>query len=404
MGQDIPKRRHGVALPMLAIIPAFFIYSRLIFLFLPPVATLGIWVIAISLASFLLIRPTFKDLNYLIVYFLFLQSLIIWYFTFYLRTDLLGEWRIIGNYCGLFLIFPFILLIRNYGIERVTSMFYYICMIYVLAYVIFSYGLTNFGWFADVAPRNIILRDPARGSRLFANNTSIYFTFFCQIIYLANNRKFNLFLIAQLCLSLTAALYTQSRMAMLIGILVVLAMVFLSRGFSAKIARILTMSYVPVVLLAVAFTGEIAALLNWYDPASLSLRVSNLNMAYNLFGKYTFFGFGIPGDNDFFYRALGGLYFPEDLGGIGIAATFGVFGLIWLWFLMTVAGRGIALAFHMNSGMTAAVAYTGLFTVALSFFWPTIIYGDGAVFISLVVAIYVERDKLRHSTSYMPSH
>jgi hypothetical protein len=243
-------------------------------------------------------------------------------------------------------------------------------------------------WFSDVVPGNIILRDGWRGSRLYANNAIINFALLNQL-YALKMRKSTLLNIFLLLLTITAVWFSQSRMSTLFCLITLCAYLFVNPLNSFRLIRMFCYVYVPISILAIANSNRIGEFLAWLDPESLSLRILNLTAAQEFFAKNPILGMGIQGSSDFYYSYLGYPYFPEDLGGIGLASTFGLLGLLVFFALLLLALQGMKRAIASQDAQLLVVVHSGYFVILLSFVWPTLFYGDGSIVVSLLIALYI---------------
>jgi hypothetical protein len=368
----------------LAIILSTILYSRYIFLFSDPIATLGISVIALSFVCMLFFRIIIAELYIVVCYMFVFTLLCVWLASFSLSSGLAGEWRMIGNYNGIFVVIPMLMLMRHFGLDSFWAGLHKICATYVLVYVVFSSGLVFFDWFSSIEPQNILLRDPSRGTRMFACHALIWFVIFAEAAKIRNN--YSLKSISLLILCCYAEYMAMSRMAMFAGIIILLASILTSKRVLALIFRTFAWGYGPLAIISILSVSYISLILEWVDPISLSLRIENLQMAYRLFGINPFLGIGIPSDDQFYQIVLGQLYFPEDLGAVGVAATFGLLGLILFTFMLVAVAGGVSTAFRDGTSHSKAMGYTGCFVLFLSYFWPTIIYGDGSIIASALIA------------------
>lgn len=106
-----------------------------------------------------------------------------------------------------------------------------------------------------------------------------------------------------------------------------------------------------------------------------------------MFAAHPIFGLGLPGDASFHFVYTGFLYFPDDLGPLGILGSYGVVGLLWVLSLLFTLVATIRPALHSLQPETFALAYAGLFVMLTTATSPSIFQGDAGLVFGLAFAV-----------------
>jgi len=380
--------RHFITLTAVTIIAGFVLwFSRLILLFGNPIATLGIAgvLVGTGCVAFLRVRRGYGSA------FLFLlvsASLTgIWMLQFIRNTGMVGDMRSFANVAGIFAFTPFLVLLQAHGVRKTLRLFFIIGFVYVTIYAGLSFALLELGRFGDVPALSVILQDPGRGRRIYSNTAIIAYVLCYQIASIRQHRGITFNSLAVM-VTLYAIYAAQSRVAMAIYLILTI-LVLINSSWLRRAAMnayfILFFAYITVVIFSYGLIGQV---LEDVQDESLSLRLESLSTAYGFFLDNPIFGLGIPGDASFYRSLTGYYYFPDDLGGLGIIASYGLVGLIWVYFMMRQLQHGANICDRGCHAEFVAASHAASFVILTTAFSHNLFAADGGIIFALLFAIH----------------
>lgn len=382
-----------------------FQYSRLVTIFMPTIATLGFAIIFAGLMTFALCAVNRLNSYYLLCQ---LATLVLIYFAVWRFNELTAfpyDPRTVGYFAGTFLAFTFLAMFQTIGVERSLRIIFLICAAYCTIYCAASLILIKTGSLGLATRANAILYDPGRGARLFANSTAICYVIIYSVHNLMRLKKVPFYGIL-LGIGGLALLLANSRMSMLSMFITCCLMLVHPRG--RKMRYILIPLIATFLLSSVVILQTLEELEKWFGSTDTTLltRADSISVTKYVYQYWPFFGLGYASSADLYEMALKKPFYPEDLGGIGLVSNFGILGLLWVCGILSLMSVGIKSAF--NNDYSVPAGYIGLYIIVYSFTWPTVIYGDGSIFCSMLTAfalfrpIVPESRRLTYIRTYHP--
>lgn len=363
-------------------------YSRLLTAAIPTIATFGVSIILLGFVFFAFVEKNAKNIAYAFLLFTILCLLVSSIFRFHEITAMPYDIRTTGYFCGIFLTFVFVAMLSYGGVDRVMRTLWILSFLYCTIYCIAAIVLHQTGKFGIAERSNLILYDPFRGERLFANSATIGFAALISLHRILK-LKISILNVTTFVISVAAVLLAQSRMAMLALAVTLFLMVIKTKGFLSHSVYIIVFVFLGSSIFII---GNLQWLGAWFmktDGATLAMRADSLYLSEYIYGYWPSLGVGYPSSPKYYELITGRPFYPEDLGGVGIISNFGLVGLMWIGILLLLMSLGIKRAFKGSS--TVPLGFVGVFCIFYGFTWPTFLYGDGSIFLSLLTALCLVR-------------
>lgn len=362
----------------------FLWFSRLLWLVHDPISSLG----AIPPVAALLISAVdgYKavpiKVTALLYSFIFLTAL--WMYVFYTNSGLIGDLRAFANISGLLCFFYFLYCFRHLGSEKTLNILYYFAMVYVILYVLASVIAPSI--FSSEATLGVLLQDPIRGTRVFAASALIAFALFRLVFEVSRLRNLAVNLPC-LGMVILAIFYQQSRVSTTLYVIVSLLVVFAKRPQRMFAINAIILLFVLYAGIAMVAAPAIAEFIDSFNDVTLSLRLQTFGIAYQNFVDNPLLGLGLPSEPAYYRKLFGPLYFPEDLGALGLLGSYGLAGFGWTLALALMLKSAVRRIDRVDSANFSAVAHVAIFGMMTLFFSQNIFQNDGGVMSSAALAL-----------------
>jgi hypothetical protein len=377
-----------VGLSTLAIIFQVLSFSRFVLLFAPNVATL---MVAGPIASVMCLPFVDRRDRARLALFagVLMAAALLWLYVFVANTGLYNDFRAIGLCLGALVAIPFAVLMRRLGRRRTLDLLFRIGLGYLALYLVLAFAVSAGRLLPASAINSVILFDFERGYRVFSCASLLGFLIFRVVAQLRRMERLAPMIVVVPPL-VVAILYQQSRVAILLyGIISVAILLGSARVVTLLVYGWLAAYVTELFSLATNFDLIYDVLYGLNDP-SLALRLNSVEISRDVFEKHTLLGLGFPTDEGFHQDYLRFAYFPEDLGIVGLYASMGLVGAVFVVGLLLLVARATAAAARTGETEGWVLVGCGFYVLLTTAFSINFYRGDaslltGLMFASLVV-------------------
>ncbi|PPQ38784.1 O-Antigen ligase [Rhodoblastus acidophilus] len=273
---------------------------------------------------------------------------------------------------------------------------------YVIIYIFSTFAITAIPTkeLADVS--GVMGADSARETRVVLATSFAVFVVYYAISQL--RQKVSLFHIISATLGIAALALSHSRVAQ--GLFVATLILFIPSSFIRKTASVAS-ALVFIAVFLVACIGIIDYRFNPFIELSHDdsawARANEYTAAIRILGEHPLTGAGLGSSTTLEYQMYinsGALFFPNDLGALGIWIALGLPGLV-IFFACTYLCFFWWHHFNVSEPLKSVLFSVGIMNGLYGIIAPTIFMASGRVFLAFFIFLYLEhlsrRRAARHS-------
>ncbi len=309
------------------------------------------------------------------------------------------NWNILFSYTGI-LSFAVFTPLSGQQLDRVLRMLFVVSLAYCTLYLVLAIGIVRL-------PGLKVLDDEVRGSRLFLSTAHAAYCLFHGIASLREGKRIALWLLPALLSAAAIALFFSRVFTLLLAIVVVLSLIAgtsrlvrqLLCGFMLTAAGAILLSVVAPDLNPFAALGA--------DPSGAA-RAAAYEILRGLLTNHWLLGIGLASEVKDFSVFVGQQYvFWEDVGPLGVWATFGLAGLIGFLGLAMFCILGVRRPAEMDEARFATLSWSGILAGLTAIHSPDLLGGSAAPIVGLMIALALRmpdhaQAPVQHQRSTLP--